>query len=160
MNARQVKAAFVHRTTVRCDDKKCSMRMGFVKSVIYTLSDSGKVQCAGVVQPWEPNKSAVTVKCRHIHFIGKEPQAIKTAAKLSEHAEAIRQAFINTMPVIATVPNVGVVEGHIKEIVYWRTFKGNIQCSAGILDVQCPKCTVQVRLNYIQVQDADKEKGC
>ena len=156
MNAKQLKAAFYYKTPVFSDDKEYPVKLGYVAEVIYSLSDSGKRKAMGKVQQGDNSTSAPTVLCRHIHF--SDPQEIKMppASEPNEHTEMIKNAFLNTLPVVAVVPNVGTVEGHIKEIIYWRSQKGNIQCSANILDVNCPRSTVKARLKYIQL----KENGC
>lgn len=156
MNAKQLKAAFYYKTPVFSDDKEHPVKLGYVAEVIYSLSDSGKRKTTGRVQPWDNSTSAPPVLCRHIHLIDPKKRKKPPESEPNEHTEMIKNAFLNTLPVVAVVPNVGTVEGHIKEIIYWRSQKGNIQCSANILDVNCPRSTVKARLKYIQI----KENGC
>lgn len=161
MNARQLKAAFFYKSTVFSDDKNNSIPLGYISRVIYYLSDSGKRHAKGEIQPWDKNKTAAVVPCRKVHFVSNEPKKELPVNELNEHTEKIKNAFLNVLPVVAVVPTVGTVVGHIKEIVYWRTKKGNIQCSAVILDTNCPGCTVQVRLKYIMTKEEyEKENGC
>lgn len=156
MNAKQLKAAFFYKTPVFSDDKEHPVKYGYVAEVIYSLSDSGRRQAKGYVQPWDSEKASEPVSCRHIHYINPQKRKKLPAIKPNEHMELIRYAFLNTLPVVAVIPNAGTVEGHIKEIIYWKSKKGNIQCSVNILDVHCPRSTVKSRLKYIHI----KENGC
>lgn len=156
MNAKQLKAAFYFKTPVFSDDKEHPVKLGYVTEVIYSLSDSGKRKTAGRIQPWDNSKSTEPVSCRHIHYIDAKKRKKPPVSEPNEHTEMIKNAFLNTLSVVAVIPNAGTVEGHIKEIIYWRSRKGNIQCSANILDVNCPRSTVKARLKYIRI----KENGC
>lgn len=156
MNAKHLKAAFYYKKSVYSDDKEYPVKLGYVKEVVYSLSKSGKVQCSGSVQPWDNSSNAARVLCRHIHCIDNAQRKLVPKAEPDEHTERIKSAFLGTLPVVANVPNVGTVKGHIKEIVYWRTSKGNIQCSAVILDASCPNSTTRARFKYINVIEEKK----
>lgn len=156
MNAKHLKTAFFYKKSVYSDDKEHLVKLGYIKEVIYSLSDSGKKQCFGIVQPWDNSSKAEPVSCRHIHYIDGSQRKIVPKTEPDEHTEKIKNAFLHTLPVVANVPNVGNVTGHIQEIVYWRTKKGNIQCSAVILDITCPNCTVRARFKYINVLEEKK----
>ena len=158
MNARRLKEAFVFRTPVHCDEEGKTVKVGYVKSIIFTLSESGKKKCEGEIQPFEVGRQSVTVSCRHIHFIS-EPKRKLADANADEHTQSVKNAFLNVEPVVVAVPNTGVVRGNIKAVVYWRTSKGNIQCSADVLDASCPGCIVRSRLKYVFTQEEyDKRK--
>lgn len=163
MNAKRLKEAFVFRTPVKVEsnDKTCRVKLGYVKEVIYTITKSGKKAAWGKVKSWEPSSSAVTVNCRNIHFINDKPLHKLADANADEHTQRIKNAFLNVEPVVVAVPNTGIVNGHIQAVVYWRTAKGNIQCSADVLDASCPGCTVRSRLKYVFTREEyDKRKGC
>lgn len=153
MNAKHIKTAFFYKSPVFCDDKEHPIKLGVIKQVIYYLSHSGKVHCDGVVQSLaSKDEEPVRISCRYIHYFDNSRKKSQPKTEPNEHTEAIKNAFINVLPVVTDVPNVGTVEGNIKEIIYWRTDKGNIQCSANIIDKFCPKSTVQARLKYISVK--------
>ena len=161
MNARKLKAAFVNMLPVICVDKHKPINNGYVKSVIYKLSDSGKVHCDGEIQDLNNPHHVVRANCRHIHFKSADKQ-IKYAPEASgnAHAESIRAAFFNTLPVIAVVPGMDVIEcSYIIALVYTRGRRGNIICSCILQDANCPHSTLQARIGYIYLKsEYDKEK--
>ena len=156
MNAKQLKAAFFYKTPVFSDDKEHPVKLGYVTEVIYSLSDSGKRKTTGRIQPWDNSKASEPVSCRHIHYISPRKRKKLPAIEPSERTELIRYAFLNTLPVVARVPTQGPVEGTIQNIVYWKKENGKVICSAYVLDVNCPRSTVKVRLEYIHI----KGNGC
>ena len=162
MNARKLKAAFIHLSPVKCDDKKNPIDNGYVKSVIYSLTDSGKVKCDGDVFDLNNPKNHTQVACRHISFKGKEPPIDKPSGASNEHAESIKEAFMKVLPVVAVVPGMNVVEcSYITAFVYTRGRKGNIICTCILQDATCPHSTLQVRIKYIRLKlEYEKEKGC
>lgn len=161
MNAKKLKAAFVFRSPVYSSDKDHPVRKGHVVKLIYSLSDSGKMQCAGMIQPWEAGKFPVKIPCRHIHFVGEEPTIAPADKVPDKHTQVIKRAFLEVLPVIVDVPNVTPIHGNIREISYWRNRKGSIKCSAEIIDAGCPHSSVSSRLKYIYTEEEfKKKKGC
>ena len=160
MNARKLKAAFIHLSPVKCDDKKNPIDNGYVKSVIYSLTDSGKVKCDGDVFDLNNPKNHTQVACRHISFKGKEPPIDKPSGASNEHAESIKEAFMKVLPVVAVNPGMDVVEcSYITAFVYTRGRKGNIICTCKLQEATCPRSTMQVRIKYIRLKsDYDKER--
>jgi hypothetical protein len=148
INAVKLKAAFVFRTPVCVDgDVK-----GFVKSVIWTLSDSGRKQCSGLVQPYGFGKQPDVYPSREIKFWGNEPKAKLAEVEPNEHTARISQAFLNVEPVYVNVPNVPPVTGVIKELVYWRDDYSKVHCSAVVYDSACNnRSTIKARIKYVSV---------
>lgn len=155
MNARKLKEAFVFRGLVFSDDKDKPAKEGLVKTLIYTLSDSGKKQAWGEILPLKVRQPTVTVHCRHIHYVKNEPEKKLADAEPDEHTQNIRTAFLNVLPVTVRVPNVPEVRGNIKSIIYWRNDNGNMQCSAEVIDINCPKSSIKARLKYISVDGVE-----
>lgn len=162
MNARKLKAAFIHMSPVSCDDKDNPIGKGYVKSVIYSLTQSGKVKCEGDVYDLNDPHNHTQAPCRHIAFTGKEPPIEKPSGAPNEHAESIKEAFLKVLPVVAVVPGMNVVEcSYITAFVYTRGRKGNIICTCILQDAGCPHSTLQVRIKYIRLKsEYDMEKGC
>lgn len=163
MNARKVKQAFLKMLPVTAVDRNNPISSGYIRTVIFSLSDSGKVRCDAEVQNLNNPRDFVKVPCRHVHFKADYSEsaadAVPTDGK-NEHAGLIRQAFMNGMPVVADVPGVTPVRcSYIISIVYTRGRRGNIICSAVCKDATCEDSTLQARIKYVFTEQEYAEKS-
>ncbi|MED9968578.1 MAG: hypothetical protein UFA98_01005 [Ruminococcus sp.] len=163
MNAKKIKQAFVRVLPVLAVDKNNPIDNGFVKTVIFSISRSGKVRCDAEVQSLNDPRDFVKVPCRHVHF--KADYEASAADALSkndhnEHAELIKQAFMHGQPVVAEVPGITPVRcSYIISIVYTRGRLGNIICSAVCKDATCEDSTLQARIKYVYTEQEYAEKS-
>lgn len=163
MNAKKIKQAFVRVLPVLAVDKTNPIDNGFVKTVIFSISRSGKVRCDAEIQSLNDPRNFVKVSCRHVHFKADYNESAADALPKdghNEHAELIKQAFTSGQPVVADVPGITPVKcSYIISIVYTRGRRGNIICSAVCKDATCEDSTLQARIKYVYTEQEYAEKS-
>ena len=165
MNARHLKHAFLHKLPVRTDDKERPVRSGIVQSIMYTLSDNGKKRCDADIRDLETPNEVNKTNCRHVHFLVKPtdtPRSVAVAAEKppSEHAENIRQAFMDGQPVIIALPGAEPTEyAYIRAFIYTRNRSGKIICSCICVDKNREDSTTQARIGYVFTRAEHEKKS-
>lgn len=167
MNARKLRHAFMQMSPVYCSDKSCPVNNGYVLSVMHTLNGSGKVRCDAELRNLDHPREVVKTNCRHVHFKG-DPKEVKDmhipheGKPVSEHAEAIRQAFMKGEPVVISIPGIKPTEyRNITALIYTRNRKGSIICSCICIDSNRADSTTQARIRYVYTKSEFQsiEKG-